>query len=227
MKASKHFAIKLVLVAIVTGCAAEATKAVQYATPQRMPEDRATDSYAIYSDLLPGHEIEWGDVPRTFWLLEAATKAEPIGSSCSTSGLMNPHQAIRAPEKEQSSFTEMLADFDRSCHERYQLEASQFRSKLPVRLLDEQGQRRYGAHVSGFVPPSDNIMQAPPTPEEFKGAAGVHSFTAVYFNNAHTMAMTEIGMYCGSLCGNWRWVVLKRKDGRWAIQPWTVMTMMS
>lgn len=227
MKELKDCAIGCVLVFIVAGSTAQSTKAVQYSTPQRMPQDRDMDSYAIYSDLLPGHEIEWDDVPRTFWLLESTTKAEPLGTSCSTSGMMNPHQAIRAPEKDQSSLAEMLGDFDRSCHERYQLEASRFRLKLPIRLLDEEGQKRYAAHVSGYMPPSDNIMQAPPTPEEFKGAAGLHSFTAVYFNRAHTMAMTEIGMYCGGLCGNWRWVVLEHRDGRWVILPWAVMTMMS
>jgi hypothetical protein len=70
-------------------------------------------------------------------------------------------------------------------------------------------------------------MQAPPTPDEFKEAAGMHSFTAVNFNDAHTLAMTEIGMYCGGLCGNWRWVVLERKDGHWQVLPWVRMSMMS
>ena len=48
----------------------------------------------------------------------------------------------------------------------------------------------------------------------------MHSFTTVYFNRAHTLAMTEIGMYCGGLCGNWRWVVLERTNGQWHILPW-------
>ena len=223
----KVYAVICALTTTAAAYDAQQTKVAQYATPQTMPQGRAADSYAIYSDLLPGRQIEWGDVPRTFWLLEAATKAEPLDRSCATSGMMNPHEAIRAPEKDQTNLAEMLADFDKSCHERYQLDASRFRLKLPLRLLDEQGQKRYAGHVSGYLPPSNNIMQAPPTPEEFKGAAGLHSFTAVYFNHAHTMAMTEIGMYCGGLCGNWRWVVLQRSNGRWTILPWTGMTMMS
>jgi len=99
--------------------------------------------------------------------------------------------------------------------------------ELPVRLLDEATQKRFVSHVAGYIPPNNNIMQAPPTPDEFKGAAGLHSFTAVYFNQAHTLAITEIGMYCGGLCGNWRWVVLERREGQWRILPWTVMSMMS
>ena len=227
MKTFRVCAVSCVFTLTAAACAAQQTKAPQYEAPRIMPQDRSTDSYTIYSDLLPGREIEWGNVPRTFWLLETATKAEPLESSCPTGGTMNPHKAIRAPEKDQTSFAEMLSDFDKSCHERYQLDAAKFHLKLPIRLLDDEGQKRYAGHVSGYMPPSDNIMQAPPTPEEFEGAAGLHSFTAVYFNDAHTMAMTEIGMYCGGLCGNWRWVVLERRNGRWTILPWTVMTMMS
>jgi hypothetical protein len=55
----------------------------------------------------------------------------------------------------------------------------------------------------------------------------MHSFTAVYFNRAHTLAMTEIGMYCGGLCGNWRWVVLERANGEWHILPWVHMVTFS
>ena len=191
-----------------------------------MPQNRVADSYEIYSKLLPGGEIEWGDAPRSFWLLKGTTTAEPLNRPC-TAGSMNPHEAIQAPLSEQASFTEVLADFDRTCHDRYQLDASHFHLKVPVRLLDENGIKRYISHVSGYFSPKSNIMQAPPTPEEFKGAAGLHSFTAVYFNSTHTLAMTEIGMYCGSLCGNWQWVVLRRTNGQWEILPWTVMSAIS
>jgi hypothetical protein len=140
---------------------------------------------------------------------------------------MNPHEAIQAPEPRQTDFAEALADFDAHCHDRYLIDASQFHLKLPVRLLDEEARKRFVSHVAGYMPPQNNIMQAPPTPDEFRGAAGMHSFTAVYFNRAHTLAMTEIGMYCGGLCGNWRWVVLERKNGQWQTLPWVRMSTIS
>lgn len=228
MKSSSFFPLCPVLLGVATAaCTAQQQTPARYAEPLPMPQSRSLDSYAIYSKLLPGGEIEWGDVPRDFWLLEGTTHAEPLDSPCSESGMMNPHKAIRAPEKDQARFAEVLADFDKTCHERYPLEASQLRLKLPVHLLDEDGQKRYMTRVAGYMPPANNIMQAPPTPDEFKGAAGLHSFTAVYFNPQHTLAMTEIGMYCGMLCGNWRWVVLEKKDGAWTVLPWAVMTMMS
>ncbi|RRA49297.1 hypothetical protein [Acidipila sp. EB88] len=212
---------------LATGAAQQKTTAPLPSDPVPMPPDLAADSYEIYSELLPGREIEWGDAPRSFWLLEETTKAQPLDTPCATSGGMNPHEAIQPPQAQQAEFAEVLADFDRRCHERYGLDASKFHLKLPVRLLDEKGQERYTKRVSGFVPPRDTVMQAPPTPQEFDGAAGMHSFTAVYFNKAHTLAMTQIGMYCGGLCGNWTWVVLARMNGLWQPLPWAMMSGVS
>ena len=224
---SKLGSLLAVAIVAIAGVTAQAQAIGLQAKPTALPADLAADSYAIYSELLPGREIEWGDVPRSFWLLEAVTKALPLSDSCASSGEMNPHGAIRAPQAEQKSFAEVLADYDQRCHARYRLDSAAFRLKLPVHLLDEAGQKRYVNRVAGFMPPQNNIMQAPPTPEEFKGAAGMHSFTAVYFNRSHTLAMTEIGMYCGSLCGNWQWVVLQRTHTGWQTMPWVVMNMMS
>ena len=210
-----------------TGVTQQSPSTLSQPKPLPIPQDRAADSYAIYSQLLPGNQIEWGKVPRSFWLLEDTTKAEPTDSPCATGGMMNPHKAIQAPEVRKIEFAEILADFDAHCHDRYLLDPSKFTVEKPIRLLDETARGRYVSQVSGYMPPSNNIMQAPPTPDEFKGAAGMHSFTAVYFNEAHTLAMTEIGMYCGGLCGNWRWVVLERKDSRWQVLPWVRMSMVS
>lgn len=219
-------AASVLAIAFATGVSQQSKPPTPQPKPLPMPQDRVADSYDIYSQLLPGNQIEWGNVPRSFWLMEDTTKAQPSDSSCATGG-MNPHQAILAPEERQAEFAEVLADFDAHCHDRYLLDASKFHLKLPVRLLDEEGRKRYVSHVMNFMPPRNNIMQAPPTPDEFKGAAGMHSFTAVYFNHAHTLAMTEIGMYCGGLCGNWRWVVLEHKNGQWHILPWVRMVAWS
>lgn len=195
--------------------------------PIPLPQERAADSYEIYSQLLPGGQIEWGNASRSFWLVEDTTKGQPLETPCPNASEMNPHEAIQAPEERQTDLAEALADFDAHCHDRYRLNASQFHLKLPVHLLDEEARKRYTSKVSGYMPPQNDIMRAPPTPDEFKGAAGMHSFTAVYFNRAHTLAITQIGMYCGSLCGNWSWVVLERKNGQWHTLPWVRMFTVS
>lgn len=213
--------------AFATSFAQKQTTTAPQLKPVPMPQDRVADSYEIYSQLLPGNQIEWGNAPRSQWLVEDTTKAEPPDSPCASGGMMNPHKAIQAPQARQAEFAEVLADFDAHCHDRYQLEASKLHVELPVRLLDKEARERYVSGVSGYMPPQNNIMKAPPTPDEFKGAVGMHSFTGVYFNRAHSLAMAEIGMYCGSLCGNWSWVVLERTNGHWQILPWVHMSVIS
>ncbi len=208
-------------------CAAGAQSTIEYAPTISLPADRVVDSYAIYSQLLPSNVIEWGNVPRSQWLVEEATHAEPLGRACTSEDSMNPHEGIRAPESRRAEFAEVLADFDAHCHVRYELDPRAFHLELPVRLLNARDRDRFVQGVAGYRPPSNAIMQAPATPDEFKGAAGMHSFTAVYFNAAHTLAMTEIGMYCGGLCGQWSWVVLERTPAGWHALPWVYATMMS
>lgn len=192
----------------------------EYAAAVPMPVERVADSYAIYTQLLPSNVIEWSDAPRTQWLVEDVTSAEPVGSSCASDGMMNPHQAISVPADRAVEFAEVLADFDAHRHERYALDAAQMHAQLPVRLMNEEDRERYRRGMMGYMPPANDIMRAPATPDTFKGAQGMHRFTAVYFNKAHTLAMTEFGMYCGGLCGNWTWVVLERKPDGWHRLPW-------
>jgi hypothetical protein len=217
----------MLVMACAIGIAQQRTPSAPEVKPGPMPQDRIADSYAIYSQLLPGNQIEWGDAPRSQWLVEDTTTAVPPDKPCLSGEMMNPHQATKPPQERQADFAEVLADYDDHCHARYQLDGSKFRLKLPVRLLDEDARQRYVSGVSVLMPPRNDIMRAPPTPDKFKGAAGMHSFTAVYFNRAHTLAMTEIGMYCGSLCGNSTWVILEKKSGEWKILPWVVTATFS
>jgi hypothetical protein len=57
-------------------------------------------------------------------------------------------------------------------------------------------------------------------PAAFSDGAGLHRFTEVFFNQNRTLALVEEGMWCGGLCGNWTWVALERKEGRWQMLPW-------
>jgi len=139
----------------------------------------------------------------------------------------NLQQAVKAPAAREAEWNEVLDDYAAHCHDRFRLSGANFRSDLPIRLLDDDMQKRYWQGVSGFMPPKNNIMQAPPTPDDFKGAAGLHSFSAVYFNRNHTLAATYFGMGCGSLCGNWTWVVLEKTSTGWRRLPWVHTFTMS
>jgi hypothetical protein len=200
---------------------------VVYSDAGMMPMERLADSYAIYQALLPSNSIEWSEVKRTQWLLQDETTAKPLASACEGSEMTGLSSSVAAPAERQAAWNEVLSDYAAHCHDRYKLNAAEFKLDVPVRLLDKEAQGRYWQGVSGFMPPKNNIMQAPPTPDDFKGAAGLHSFSAVYFNRDHTLAATYFGMGCGSLCGNWTWVVLEKTPTGWRRLPWVHTFTMS
>ena len=199
----------------------------RYADATDMPADRNDDSYAIFSLVLPSNAIEWSNAPRAQWLLQEVTTAKPLAATCEASEMSDLPRAVTPPADHDAEWTEVLADFTAHCRDRYKLNVNNLKLALPIHLLDRDAQSRYWRGVAGFMPPKNNIMQAPPTPDEFKGAAGLHSFSAVYFNRKHTLAATYFGMACGSLCGNWTWVVLEKTSTGWHRLPWVHVTTMS
>ena len=184
----------------------------RFAQPMPMPGDRSEDSYAIYSQLLKSGPIELRNTGRRQWLVEDTTNAIPLGVACHPASEvspmgMNPHDAVNAPENWQSVWNEVLSDYDQHCHDVIRLDLESFRTELPVHLLNAEDKQSF--------------MRDPVRPPaEFAGGAGLHRFTEVFFNANHTLALVEEGMWCGPLCGNWTWVVLERRKGRWEILPW-------
>jgi hypothetical protein len=182
------------------------------AKPMPMPGDRAEDSYAIYSQLLKSGPIEWRKARRTQWLIEDTTSATPLDVACHpasevNSMEMNPHDAVKAPEGRQAEWNEVLTDYDQHCHDVIQLNVENFRTELPVHPLNAED--------------TQTFMKDPVRPPAaFADGAGLHRFTEVFFNANHTLALVEQGIWCGSLCGNWTWVVLEHKEGRWEMLPW-------
>jgi hypothetical protein len=189
-----------------------------------MAQDRADDSYVIYAQLLKSGPIEWRGARRKQWLLEATTNAMPLEVSCAPvaehagmnrlAGPMEPHTSVQAPPERKTEWDEVLDDYDRHCHDVVQLDASELKTEIPVRLLNDKETQAFRANP--IHPPA-----------EFADGAGLHRFTQVYFNAHHTLALVEQGMWCGGLCGNWRWVVLEKKDGEWKPLPWVHTSMIS
>jgi hypothetical protein len=185
------------------------------AQPTPMPADRAQDSYEIYSQLLKSGPIEWRDAERKQWLIEDTTNAVRLDADCGAENTgMSPRGGVKAPEDRQSEWKGVLADYDQHCHDLIQLDRDSFRTELPVRLLNAEDKRRF-----------ESDPHRPPA--EFADGAGLHQFTQVFFNANHTLAAVKEGMWCGSLCGNWTWVVLERRQDRWVVLPWTVLSEIS
>jgi hypothetical protein len=223
-------AFTVAMIYMVGSRAASQSSEVRRKSSITMPSDRLADSYAIYSHLLPHGQIEGAEWKLTFWLLEETTVAtvpadHPCDSGSDTSESVmssNPHRDIHPPADQETAFRALLADFDAHCHERIQLTADYLHTNLPVHLADQAASKRLEAAEFQTRPSTATSAKQ----NEFAGAAGIHSFSQVYFTPDHSVAMVYTGLWCGGLCGMWRWVVLERKDGQWPL-PWVTSLTVS
>ena len=199
-------------------------KSVEPSPPIPMPADRSDQSYAIYSQLMPGPQFR-GDWPRVQWLIEDTTVAtvlpwmpcQPANHDNSPDAVGNPHRVITAPAGRENDLAELLDDFDRHCHDRIVLIADQFKLPVPFRLLNKADQTEFiGAH---FGPNGWNKAD-PAVLAKYKGAPGLSSFSDVYFNPSHSMAMVYTGLWSDGRSGLWCWLVLEFQDGKWQTLPW-------
>jgi hypothetical protein len=195
-----------------------------------MPQDRADDSYRIYTMLMPVGELGRPGWPRDLWLLSDTTlslvapdrNCMPQAANGSEDP-MNPHFAVHPPADRVPDFNELLEDFDKRCHERIMLAQDSFPNTMPLRLLTEDEQdefvsTRWDQNAGEY---GDQIAA------KYKGAPGISSFSQVYFNSHHTLAMVYATGWCGGLCVQSFWDVLEFKDGQWRRLPWSNTFVMS
>ena len=203
------------------------TEAAVPAPVQPMPSDRAEDSYAIYSKLLPlgetaGWPASYYDVTDTTItavepkspcrIQRATTPIERAGSQG-----MNPHTAVSPPDKDKQDYEEILTDFDSHCHERLSLSSDSWKAKLPVHLLNQMEQDEFQA--------SRNSSSA--TADKYKGSPALYAFSQVFFNAHHTVAMVYATHWCGGLCGQGFWIAFARQNGTWKQLQWGSVSWIS
>jgi hypothetical protein len=191
-----------------------------------MPIGRATDSYSIYSRLIPLGETAGSDWPHTLWLVQDVTisaipNEEPCSGSTRFAGSMNPHTAVHPDVDRKQDYDQIMADFDTHCHDRLRLEADQFAVTPRVHLLDEAEQKefrstRFGAHKAD-----------PAVAAKYKGAPALYAFSVVYFNAHHTVALVYATHWCGGLCGQGMWLAFEHEDGAWHPLRWAASSWIS
>lgn len=181
-----------------------------------MPADRAADSYRIYSGLLPLGETALPDWPHDLLLIRDTTiTVIPQNLPCDDilSSDLSPHQAVHPTDDRRKDFTEILADFDRHCHERLTLDRTAFKVSIPVRLVNAQEQEEFQLSRSRY-PPDLSLA------DKYKGVPALYAFSQVYFNAHHTVALVYATHWCGGLCGQGFWIALALKSGQWKPLPW-------
>jgi hypothetical protein len=196
--------------------------------PIPMPGDRAADSYAIYSSLMPLGETANPDWAHDYWLVQDATVAVvPVDQPCKVEPGpqntfdMNPNVGVHPTKDRQQDFKEILDDFDAHCHDRVALSATAWQTTVPVRLLTPAEQDEYRATIGTTSGANSEAAK------KYKGAPALYGFSEVYFNVRHTVALVYATHWCGGLCGQGFWVAFALEDGQWKRLKWDATTWIS
>lgn len=216
--------LSLAPTAVVSQSAASATDPPAIA----MPADRAADSYAIYSSLIPLGETAGKDWPHDYWLVQDATVAVvPADQACRPAPSrqdqfdMNPNVGVHPTKDREKDFAEILDDFDAHCHDRVALSATAWQTTAPVRLLAPAEQQEFRATRETVVGANSDVAK------KYNGAPALYAFSEVYFNLHHTVALVYATHWCGGLCGQGFWVALALEDGQWKQLKWDTTTWIS
>jgi hypothetical protein len=156
-----------------------------------IPDNRAVNSYAVYSLLVPGgpsHTILPTQVRR--W-----TVADATVNITDMDPAIPPDAQLKAPPDNPKAFSEALQDFETRKDQRFRLEPAQFPNGQAPSLIGEQ-------QVS-------SLRQSRATD------TGITFFTAVYFNSTQTAALVYVNDWCSSLCAAGQWVYLEKHGGQW------------
>jgi len=151
-----------------------------------MPEDRAEDSYAIYSLLMPGPTL--ASLPAEQgapWAIGAVTvndnDREPR---------VPPQGQLKPPPDNPKGFGEAVEDYEVNKYTRVQLKKEEFHLDHAFTLLD---------------PEAANSHSYP----------GITYFSEVYFDAKHKAALVYMNEWCANLCSAGTWVYLEKHGGQW------------
>jgi hypothetical protein len=174
-----------------------------HAKPTPMVVDRASDSYAIYSLLMPG-------MPFASMSPDQATHFAIAGTTVNINDMnpaIPPEGELEPPPNNEKAFQEAVQDFHTRRYERVQLER-QLKIDRPYTLLTPDDVAELRKTLGGIDPGSQ--LQ-----DKWAGYPGITYFSEVYFNTARTAALVYMNNFCANLCANGQWIYLEKNGAQW------------
>ena len=175
------------------------TSSIAQAPPQPPPPpqsppiaaNRASDSYAIYSLLVPHVTNANPSSSREQRVAIADTTVNIADVQPAT----EPESELEPAPGSDRSFQEALQDFRAHREESFQLQR-RFKLDRPYELLNAAQAAEFRKTVAGY--------------------ASLTFFSEVYFNTAQTAALVYTGSVCATPCENAQWIYLEKRDGQWS-----------
>jgi hypothetical protein len=151
-----------------------------------MPADRAGDSYAIYSLLMPGPTLgPMASEQGSTWAIAKVTVNESDRNPS-----IPPEGQLKPPPENPRGFRGAVLDYQANRFTRLLLDKSGFNLAHPFVLVD-------------------------PSEAKSAGYPGVTYFSEVYFDARHDAALVYQSEWCANLCSSGSWIYLEKHDGQW------------
>lgn len=170
-----------------------------------MPPDRANDSYAIYSMLMPGQTFAGMAADQTSrWAI-----AEITVNVQDRNPAVPPEGQLKPPLDNPRGFNEAVGDYNANKNVRVRLTRNPFHIDHDFDLLPpDQVEALRGSKAAGAAVSSDER-------ERWAGYPGITYFSEVYFDKQHSAALVYIDDWCAHLCASGSWVYLEKHGGHW------------
>jgi hypothetical protein len=168
-----------------------------------MPQDRASDSYAIYSLLMPGAPFDsMNSLQSQSWAI-----ADTTVSISDMNPAIPPEGQLQAPKEHPKGFHEAVHDFEARKYQHIQL-TDQFQLSQPHKLMDaaQVGELRQAKTAVA----ADSALQS-----KYAAYPGVTLFSQVYFSANHHAALVFMNNWCANLCATGQWIYLEKQNGSW------------
>jgi hypothetical protein len=160
-----------------------------------MPPDRAGDSYAIYSLLMPGQPFAQMPPDQTaHWAIASITV-----NADDRNPAIPPQGQLKPPPNHGREFQEAVLDYETNQNVRVQLKQDAFHISHDFSLLspDQVSALRAAGQAQG------------------SGYPGITFFSEVYFDTQHDAALVYMNDWCAHLCASGTWVYLEKHGGQW------------
>jgi hypothetical protein len=168
-----------------------------------MPNDRAADSYAIYSVLMPGPPFDsMNSLQSQKWAI-----ADTTVNISDMNPAISPEGQLKAPNDHPNRFHEAVRDFEARKYDRIQL-TQQFHLGTPYTLMDA-GQMAELRRAKAAIDAGSDLQS------KYAAYPGVTSFSEVYFSSNHHAALVYMNNWCANLCQQGQWVYLEKHGGSW------------
>lgn len=193
----------LAIAAIALLTAGAIAQPAQHAKPKPIVLARASDSYAIYSLLMPG-------VPFDSMSSEQASHFAIAGATVNIDDMnpaIPPDGQLQPPPNNEEAFREAVQDFRTRRYERVQIQR-QLKLDRPYTLLTADDIAELRKTLAGIDPGSR--LQ-----DKWAGYPGITYFSEVYFNTTRTAALVYMNNFCANLCANGQWIYLEKHDDQW------------